>query len=136
MSAVQLASIFLFELGWRFLFYIHTHTHTHIYIRFYFNNQHNYQTSLSLEGDFSYLQLCLSYLVFKAVSLHFTAAQLPVSVSSSKIFTCKHRMCLCFILCCIWKSTCRMNFQAAYLGPNKSASIYSHFEPSGGCPCS
>lgn len=28
-----------------------------------------------------------------------------------------------------------MNFQATYLGPNKSAIIYSHFEPSGGCPC-
>jgi len=101
MSAVQLASIFLFELGWGFLFYIHTHTHTHTYIyKILFYNQHNYQTSLSLEGDFSYLQLCLSYLVFKAVSLHFTAAQLPVSVSSSKIFTSHANTECVFVLYC------------------------------------
>lgn len=69
-------------------------------MRFYFNNQRNYQTSLSLEGDFSKLQLCHSYLVFKAGSLHFTAAQLPVSVSSSKIFTSHANAECVFVLYC------------------------------------
>lgn len=105
-----------------FVLYTHTHAHTHIYIRFYFNNHHNYQTSLSLEGDLSNLQLRHSYLVFKASfpSFHSSSAARVSFIFQNLHFTCKHRMCLCFILHCIWKSTCRMNFQAAYLGPDKS----------------
>lgn len=52
------------------------------------------------ERAFWNLQLCHSYLVFKAVSTHLAAAQLPMSVLSSKILTVASNAQCVFVLYC------------------------------------
>lgn len=92
MSADQLASIFVFGLGCCFFIFI-----------FYFiliTNEITRQVCLWKETAFSNLQLWHSHLVFKAVSTHLAAAQLPVSVLSSKIFTADSNTECVFVLYC------------------------------------
>lgn len=98
----------------------------------YFNNQRNYQTGLFLKGESLLKSAAVSQLFGVQSSFHSFSRSSAAHVSF--IFqnfdsSFKRTMCLCFILYWSWKNTSKMSFQAGYLCPYKSASIYSHFEP-------